>query len=164
MSKIWFNQQLYPEFSIILIACVFFLGGARRKQNKVCIKNNCFYVELAARPSERARGLMFRKQLAYNKGMLFLFEEEKQHSFWMKNTYIPLDILWIDKDKKIVFIKKKAEPCGEDLCQSIAPDKKARYVLELNAGVADDTGLNIGDTVVFHLIRDTSHFFPSSTK
>ena len=115
------------------------------KQNQVCINDNCFYVELATTPDERALGLMFREHLDPDKGMLFIFEEEGVHPFWMKNTLIPLDIIWISEDKEVVFISKNTQPCKTDICPSINPGKKARYVLEVNGGVSDKIGLNVGD-------------------
>ncbi len=151
MNRIRLNRSMWPRILIIAVVCICFFGGAPRKQSRVCIKDNCFYVELAATPFKRAWGLMFKKYLAHNEGMLFLFEEEKKHNFWMKNTFIPLDIFWIDKDRKIVFIKKKAQPCKKDLCPVISPDREAIYVLELNAGVSDGLGLDIGDTAIFHI-------------
>lgn len=92
---------------------------------------------------------MFRKNLAYNEGMLFLFEDEQRYSFWMKNTLIPLDIIWLDKHKEAVFIKQNALPCKEDLCPEIKPDRETKYVLELNAGVVLKMGLKVGDRVSF---------------
>ena len=152
------------SFRIELLVAVFvllaLLGCGQVKQNKVdkesrenrvCLKGNCFYVELAATPIERARGLMFRKHLDYNKGMLFLFEDEQRHSFHMKNTLIPLDMVWINREKEVVFIKQDAQPCKKNPCPSIYPDRDAMYVLELNAGAVADMGLELGDKVKFQL-------------
>lgn len=115
------------------------------EQNQVFINDNCFYVELATTPDDRARGLMFREHLDPDKGMLFIFEEEGVHPFWMKNTLIPLDIIWISEDKEVVFISKNTQPCKTDICPSINPSKKAKYVLEVNGGISDKIGLNVGD-------------------
>jgi len=123
-------------------------------QGKVCFNKDCFSVELAVTPQQLAQGLMYRKCLPYNKGMFFLFGQEDKYGFWMKNTLIPLDIIWINKDGSIVFIKKNAQPCKEDLCPSISPRGKAMYVLELNAGVCDDIRLKIGDRVTLMLGRE----------
>jgi len=119
------------------------------KINKVCINNNCFYVELAETQEERSRGLMYRETLDKDKGMLFIFDEEKEHSFWMKNTLIPLDIIWINKDKEVVDIKKNVQPCVEEKCEIFKPSNKAKYVLELNAGQSDKTNIKIGDRFNF---------------
>ena len=80
-------------------------------------------VEIADTPEKRAEGLMFRDHLNENSGMFFVFDEESSHSFWMKNTLIPLDIIWINADKKVVYIKHKAQPCNEE-CESFYPLEK----------------------------------------
>ena len=80
-----------------------------------------------------------------------MFEEEARHAFWMKNTFIALDIIWTDADKKIVFIKENATPCYDGECLSIAPTQKALYVLEVNAGTVKDSGLRLGDRVHFSI-------------
>lgn len=83
--------------------------------------------------------------------MLFIFEEEDIHPFWMKNTLIPLDILWINSRREIVFMSKKTQPCILDPCPVIQPDKKAKYVLELQGGISDTIGLIEGDKVSLDL-------------
>ena len=117
----------------------------KAKQNQVCFKNYCFNVEKAITPKERINGLMFRKKLGDKNGMLFIFEKQETHSFWMKNILIPLDIIWIDKNRKIVFINENTQPCKDSFCPSINPDKKAKYILEINAGITKKIGLAIGD-------------------
>ena len=97
---------------------------------------------------------MFRESMNLDKGMLFIFDEEKEHPFWMKNTLIPLDIIWINQDREIVFIEKNAQPCPEK-CKIIIPSKKAKYVLEINGGLADKIGIELGKKLNFYL---TDHF------
>jgi len=80
--------------------------------------------------------------------MLFIFEKESLHSFWMKNMRFPLDIIWIDKDKKIVDIYKFALPC-KDICKTITPSLKAKFVLEVNAGFVEKNNLKIGERLDF---------------
>jgi len=126
---------------------------------KVCFKKNCFEVELAITSTQRALGLMNRSSLDQNKAMLFIFPDEGRHGFWMKNTLIALDIIWISKDKKVVYINKNTPPCesaspelqrGEqEPCLSYRPDQSALYVLEINAGLAEKIGLQIGDKISF---------------
>lgn len=121
-----------------------------KKMNQVCFGKNCFDVELATTVAEMSRGLMFRKSLAPNKGMLFIFEKEKNYPFWMKNTLIPLDIIWINENKETVFISENSQPCQEESpCLSIYPDKNAKYILEINGGLAEKIGLKIGDKMNF---------------
>lgn len=118
-------------------------------KNQVCFQDNCFEVEIARTFSEQKMGLMFRKNLAIDEGMLFVFNEEKEHSFWMKDTFIPLDIIWLNEKKEIVFISKNNQPCLSEPCPIIKPTKKARYVLEINSGLADKIGLKEGDKAFF---------------
>jgi uncharacterized membrane protein (UPF0127 family) len=106
-------------------------------------------VEVVSEPETRAQGLMFRSSLGSDRGMLFLFPETAAHSFWMKNTLIPLDIVWIDETGAIVDIARDVPPCKVDPCPSYPPKAAARYVLELAAGQAAARGLGDGDRLVF---------------
>lgn len=151
-----FKQKiLVIGFFCFLIAIVFITMGPNYKKSsqekQVCFKDNCFFVEIAGTFQERKKGLMFREYLEAKKGMLFVFEEEKEHSFWMKNTLIPLDIIWLNKEKEVVFIKRNIQPCKSGLCVRIKPDKKAKYVLELNAGTVEKIGLRVGEKLDFAL-------------
>lgn len=102
-------------------------------------------VELADTPAKQARGLMFRRQLAQDSGMLFTFNEVGRHIFWMKNTYIPLDIIWLDGDLTIVDIKENVPPCKSgERCPLYMPDGPAKYVLEVNAGLSEKWDLQVG--------------------
>lgn len=114
---------------------------------KVCKGEACVSVEVVDNAIERAYGLMYRKELGENRGMLFIFEAEGNYPFWMKNTLIPLDMIWINNANQIVYIHKGAEPCTATFCPSINPNASARYVLEVNAGKADEMGLKVGDMI-----------------
>lgn len=122
------------------------LTGCSQVTKKVIINEKSFNVEIADNQIERAQGLMFRKELEENSGMLFLFESSGKHSFWMKNTLIPLDMIWIDENLEIVFIFENAQPC-EETCDSITPDKNAKYVLEINSGLVEKYNFKIGDEI-----------------
>jgi uncharacterized protein len=117
--------------------------------SKACFGAECFYVELAVTPEERARGLMFREYLAPDRGMLFIYPDEGVHYFWMKNTLIPLDMVWINGNREVISISKDAQPCQTSQCPSIGPGQKVQYVLELNGGTSDEIGLAIGDKITF---------------
>ncbi|MFA6023079.1 MAG: DUF192 domain-containing protein [Candidatus Pacearchaeota archaeon] len=117
--------------------------------NKVCFKQRCFSVELAQTSVERERGLMFREKLNENSGMLFIFEDKGIYNFWMKNTLIALDIIWIDENKKVVYIKENALPCKESKCEIYKPNENTIYVLELNAGEVEKNNISIGDKINF---------------
>jgi len=150
--RVMVKRSLLFIFFILLILVflvVFKMNQDNLELNKVCFENYCFDVELAQKAEERARGLMFRESLEEDKGMLFIFEKEGKHSFWMKNTLISLDIIWINKEREVVYIEKNAQPCGEEGCPSINPDKKIKYVLEISGGLTDKINLKIGDKLIF---------------
>lgn len=113
----------------------------------VCINENCFTVEIAVTPAEHSRGLMYRTALGAGSGMLFTFPYEGRHGFWMKNTIIPLDIIWIGADRKVIDIKKNAPPCKTSECPSYGPGGDAAYVLEINGGLSENMGFKKGDEV-----------------
>ena len=119
--------------------------------SKVCFNEKCFNVEIADTPKKHAQGLMNRKSLDQDSGMLFLFDTEAKYCFWMKNTLIPLDIIWLDKNKRVVFIKHDAKPCQAEPCKTFRPDEKAKYVFEINSGFAKKIGLREGDEMKFKL-------------
>jgi YVTN family beta-propeller protein len=105
------------------------------------------YVDIADDSEEHSRGLMFKKSLEWNNGMLFVFEDEKVRSFWMENTFVPLDIIFVDSNFTIVDIERNAQPCTEndDLCQSFVSDHPAKFVLEVNADFVQENAINVGD-------------------
>jgi uncharacterized membrane protein (UPF0127 family) len=107
-------------------------------------------VEIADDDAERARGLMFRDSLAAGHGMLFVHEREEPQSYWMKNTRIPLDILYFDDARTLVSQQRDVPPCSlGDACPPYPSDAPARYVLELNAGEAARLGLRDGAEVTY---------------
>lgn len=135
---------------VILLAIFFFWffwNQPIKKLGKVCIKNICYEVELAETTIEKTKGLMYRKMMDEDRGMLFLYDKEGIRSFWMKNTFIPLDILWISKDNKVVFISENTQPCKQMVCPSIDPGVKALYVLEINGGLCLKNNIKVGDEV-----------------
>ena len=104
------------------------------------------YIDISNDPSEHNRGLMFRKNMEWNNGMLFVYEHDANLSFWMKNTYIPLDMIFIGKDLRIVDIKENVQPClQQDYCPSYPSKQPAKYVLEVNAGFVQQNKINLGD-------------------
>jgi uncharacterized protein len=104
-------------------------------------------VELAISDAARARGLMFRSALPENRGMLFMFPESGIHGFWMKNTFIALDIVWIDEDLRVVHLERNVPPCTSEPCPTYAPAVPATYVLEVEGGEAERLGLEPGARV-----------------
>ena len=147
---------------VILIGCLFFIFAEKLfspvyqgSKNQICFKANCFFVEVAKTESEKEQGLMFRTKLDPDKGMLFIFDNEGEYSFWMKNTLIPLDIIWMDKNYKIVFISKNIQPClsseagRQNDCPFVSSGVNAKYVFEINGGTAEKIGLKVSDQAEF---------------
>ncbi|HEY0788913.1 MAG TPA: DUF192 domain-containing protein [Thermoanaerobaculia bacterium] len=93
-------------------------------------------VEVVSDPETRALGLMHRPSLRADRGLLFLFPTTDVHAFWMKDTLIPLDMVWIDESSRVVDVKTSVPPCKADPCPSYEPAGAARYVLELAADQA----------------------------
>lgn len=149
-----FMEKALPAILFAILTVIILASGCisqNLSQGRVCMRGSCFGVELAKTPEERATGLMYREHLDLDKGMLFVFPEEGIYPFWMKNTKIHLDIIWIDADKRVVFIERDAVPCISESCPSITPDKEAMYVLELTAGTADRIGIQVGDFASFEI-------------
>ncbi len=115
--------------------------------SKICFQKHCFSVEIAQTEEQRMKGLMFRENFPEDAGMLFIFDEPGMHGFWMKNTLIPLDMIWLDDDMRVVYIEENALPCKEEPCPVYFSGSSARYVLELNAGIARKIGLKVQDCV-----------------
>lgn len=105
-----------------------------------------FNIEFAETEYETQTGLMYRKGMQKNQGMLFIFPDETMHSFYMKNTQFPLDILYITKDLKIASMTENAQPLNEGGLSSQVP---VTYVLEINGGLAQSLGLSVGDSISF---------------
>lgn len=105
-----------------------------------------FKVELAKTPAEQAKGLMYRAELPEDHGMLFFFERDAPRTFWMKNTLIPLDMIFINSELKVVEVKANVPPCREDPCPTY-PSVPAMYVLEINGGLAEKKGIKVGSMV-----------------
>ena len=147
---------LFVIISLLLVAC------QQQKQqsdttntaaaNTIIIKTNAsdikLNVEIADSPEEWQQGLMHRESLDENSGMLFVFDEENYRSFWMKNTLIPLDVIFVSANGTIIDIKEDFQPCKTQICESYKSREKARYVLEANGGFAEANSVSIGDSVV----------------
>lgn len=103
-----------------------------------------FQVEIADDPAERSKGLMFRREMAKDHGMLFDFHKEEPASFWMENTYIPLDMLFIRADGTLESIAERTTPMSR---RSVTSKGPVRYVLEINGGLSDELGIAPGDKV-----------------
>ena len=107
--------------------------------------------ELAVSDEQRARGLMFREKINEDQAMLFIFEEEDIHSFWMKNMRFAIDILWLDAQRRIVHIESRVPPCPKEPSPSYIPSAAAAIVLAVEAGFSEKHGLRLYDRVEFVL-------------
>jgi len=108
-----------------------------------------FQVEIADSPAKRELGLQYRRDLAPDRGMIFLFPAETEQTFWMKNTPIPLDMIFIDHERKIVGIVEQTVPFSLD-ARSVG--KPSQFVLEINGGLTKRYGIQAGDRVRFEAI------------
>lgn len=109
-------------------------------------------VEVADTEALRALGLSNRRYLGDYDGMFFVFEDNVNYPFWMKDTFINLDIIFIDENGFIVDIKEENEPCSDSYCPQILSDQEYRYVLEVNGGFAKTNGVKKGQSVTTHLV------------
>lgn len=136
---------IYLIFNFFLIS--FYTFSNEKIDVSIYNKNITFNVEVAKTIEERRIGLMYRKKLLNNEGMLFIFPREKIIQLWMKNTYIPLDVIFISENKIIVDIKKNMEKLSETIVKSKV---KSKYALEFNAGLINKLNIKIGDKVLFN--------------
>ncbi len=106
-------------------------------------------LELALTDEEKQLGLMFRDSLPANDGMLFVFDADGPLDFWMKNTFIPLDFVWLSAAGEVVDVRARVQPCRADPCPSYPSARPARAVLEVNAGFAAAPGIAPGARLTF---------------
>ena len=160
MKKLVIPLKIFSIFNSSKMLCIFFvllifLISCAKNFNKnfseISIDNGKnlikLNVEIADDNEKRMKGLMFREKLNDNEGMLFVFDNEQNQTFWMKNTLIPLDIIFIDKDFRIVGIKN-AFPCKEDLCSLYKSLKPAKYVLEVNGNLTIKNEIEVGNRII----------------
>ncbi len=119
--------------------------------NYIEIGGHKIRVEVVRDVTLQQLGLMFRTELAENAGMLFIYPGERQLSFWMQNTKIPLDILYFDSQFNLVTLIDSAQPCRVVSCPTYPSSRPAMYVLEINAGLANLWSLQVGDALKLHL-------------
>ena len=149
INKIRFISSLSILIGFTILAVLLgitladFLHTDAEFTDQVCFEDNCFFVELAITPEEKAHGLMFKGYLDDDYGMLFVFNESGYHTFWMKNMIIHLDIIWLNEDREIVHIERNAEPC-KDICKILDASAESKYVLEIKSGLSDKLGLENG--------------------
>ena len=148
------RRRLFTLFSVLSLSLLILplpgpaggLAAQQLQELKITSKNGAhiFGVELAVTPEEQARGLMYRKELPEGQGMLFDFHQEQPTSFWMKNTYVSLDMIFIRADGRVLRIAENTEP---ESTRIISSGGLARGVLEVPAGTAQKYGIAPGDRV-----------------
>jgi uncharacterized membrane protein (UPF0127 family) len=106
-------------------------------------------VELMVKDEDRAMGVMFRPSLPEDRGLLFVFDQPDFHGFWMKNCRFPIDMVWLDTERRVVHIAESVPPCTKEPCPVYAPMRKASSVLEVNAGQARREKAVIGSVLAF---------------
>ncbi len=132
---------------LMLTACTACNAGNPRVE----LSGRSFGVEIADTREKQALGLMYRDTMPADQGMLFIFPNEAPRSFWMKNTRISLDIMYFDKDLKLVSISANTPPCRVSRCPAYPSSGPTQYVLELNAGIAKELGVSPGDRLTIEL-------------
>lgn len=148
-----FHFKSYISVFILLYFVLITVLNAKETTN-IIIQNNIkdvyFNVEIARKKIDREKGLMFRKNLSLDKGMLFIFPNESKVSMWMKNTLISLDIIFISKNYKIVDIINNVKVMSKEVLTSKV---KAKYALEINAGLVKKLNIKIGNNIYFEEVN-----------
>lgn len=140
-------------FTFLLTGCSWFGEGNADGLKEVVFKTDTgdhkFYVEVADDSDERQLGLMDRESLDDDKGMIFVYEEEQKVAFWMKNTLISLDMVFLDDDLEVIDYFTDVPPCKADPCPHYIPQGNAKFIIELNAGKISEIALKRGDRVEY---------------
>ena len=143
------RKRIFQTVLIILLLVAFTSLYQNLTYEEIHLNEGQLKAQIATTDYQRKKGLSNRDKLAKEEGMIFIFEEEKFHSIWMKDMNFPIDIIWIDSEKEIVDIKKNASP--DTYPESFRPNEPAKYVLEVKAGYIKSNNLQIGDTLNFGL-------------
>jgi uncharacterized membrane protein (UPF0127 family) len=150
------GRSLALFFILLSFPCLTFAGSDPPQSGLIPITipgDAVIHAELANTPQKRAEGLMYREHLADDRGMLFTFLQAQAWVFWMKNTKIPLDLIWINEKKQIIHIEQNVPICTrtDDSCPQYRPNEGALYVLELAAGRAEKLKLQRGSKLQFQV-------------
>jgi uncharacterized membrane protein (UPF0127 family) len=141
---------------VILLAFILLIPACTQGQPALVIHSasgdHQLKVEVVTKPADQVQGLMYRRSLEKDSGMLFIFGKEEPQSFWMKNTLIPLDMIFISRDLVVVDITTM-QPCITDPCPSYTSRQPAQYVLEVDAGYCRNHHIIIGDKISSEAIR-----------
>lgn len=133
---------------VVLASAIAFMVTNFQPRTAVQLGSGIFQVHVAQDATSRMKGLSGVTSMGPNEGLLFVFDTEEKHGIWMKGMKIPIDIVWLDSNKKVVHIVKDATP-ELSWDRVFEPTKPAKYVLELQAGATAEYAIKIGDTAVF---------------
>lgn len=141
--------------TLVFLASFIFLGMSKRAPESVSfgqikLGEAIFNLEIADSLSERARGLSYREELPEENVLLFIFENEERHGIWMKDMYFAIDIVWLDKNKRIIHIEKNISP--KTFPKVFRPTSNSSYVVETNSGIVEKNNIKIGDLVEFSIL------------
>lgn len=127
-------------------------GNDSYQRVNITVNGQRLIAEVSATSEQRTRGLTVKNALAENESMLFVFDNQAKHKFWMKDMKFPIDIIWIGSDKSVIDIEKSLQPCNSGfLCSTYEPDGDSLYVLETVSGFAQKHGIVKGTVVEFDL-------------
>lgn len=153
------KYYLVAEIAVALVAVIFFAWGYFNsnpetnlnaiKKSTVTISGSVFDIDIASTEAQRQKGLSGREKLEDNQAMLFIFNRPDRHSFWMKDMLIPIDIVWLDISKRVVYIERNVSPSTYP--EGFKPDTNALYVLEFTSGTAQRINMKVGDLADFSL-------------
>lgn len=144
------TKKIKSALSALLVLTIvggaFFVSAIISQNKTIQISGQSLAVEVADEPAERERGLCCRDSLVSDSGMLFVYDKPGYYSFWMKDTRIPLDIIWVDSAEEIVYIEEYVQPESYPN-ESFVSESPAQYIIETNAGWVRANGVAIGDSV-----------------
>ncbi|MEM4398145.1 MAG: DUF192 domain-containing protein [Candidatus Woesearchaeota archaeon] len=146
------SHIIFLFFLVLIVSVLFYFITMPLSESKnVCFENKCIKAEVKDEQKERELGLMFRENLPENEGMLFIFEENVNYAFWMKNMKFNIDIIFIDENKKIVSITKNAFPCNkpDKECELYYSNQSYKYVIEVIANFTEKYNIKEGQKVYF---------------
>lgn len=143
------NRAGYELAALVAVVFIFLIGGFPAQKNvivKFPERGASLSVEIADTPYMQGKGLMFRQKMFMDSGMLFVFDSQKELKFWMKNTLMPLDMIFISENFTIVNIVENAKQCTNN-CEIYSSILPAKYTIETNAGFVKNNGIKVGDSV-----------------
>jgi uncharacterized membrane protein (UPF0127 family) len=131
---------LSPKYSVADVC----FNAQKGNENAVCIR-----ADIADNALNRELGLSGRRSLAEDSGMLFVFEKEGRYGFWMKGMRLPLDIIWLNKDKQVIYVKRDLQPCVSSYCPGYGPQASSLYIIEVSANYTLRHNISNGTHVYF---------------